>query len=138
MNRRVKRKKSRKKTRKKSRRRGKCKVEYTSTFSDGKWWMSDNDWYILARSGWNIRWYRSQLFYKNRVDYNGKYDGVLASKAVKMFNSLREGIEEWEELLGYDSSEKACDCCSPPHKFICDGVSVQGAETIRILASNKD
>lgn len=42
---------------------------------------------------------------------------ALATSASKPFETLKEAIEDWEEILDYDATAEGCNCCGPPHNF---------------------
>ncbi len=81
------------------------KVEYISNNSGGNWWLSDNDWYNLEKAGWEVEWEEER-----RLE-------ALAIKASKEFESLEQGIDEWEEITGENSADEGCECCGIPHRF---------------------
>jgi hypothetical protein len=91
-------------------------VEYSSNNSGGSWWLSDADWYALERAGWDVRWQKDEANPIFRSD-DGRFLGALANRATKQFNSLGEGIQEWERITGKTSTELGCGCCGPPHSF---------------------
>lgn len=35
-------------------------VEYSSNNSGGSWWLKDNDWKKLEKSGWNVEWAKDE------------------------------------------------------------------------------
>lgn len=43
--------------------------------------------------------------------------GCAAEAASKHFNSLSEGIREWESITGMTASDEGCNCCGAPHSF---------------------
>ncbi len=87
-------------------------VEYSTMNYRGDWWLEDKDWHALEAAGWKVQWFKDDLFYKNSesVKENGRWLGALARMAEKEFPSLKEGIAEWEQVTGQDSS-------APPHAF---------------------
>jgi len=94
-------------------------VEYSSNNSGGNWWLKDEHWHALEAAGWKVEWFKDDLFYKNSesVKENGRWLRALAARAEKEFPSFKEGIAEWEQVTGQDSSVLGCSCCGPPHSF---------------------
>jgi hypothetical protein len=93
-------------------------VEYSSNNSGGEWWLDDEDWYKLEKAGWVILWCKDHRSFSCFSDKNGRWLGALAMGAYKPnCSSVKEAIQEWEDLLNKDSSEQGCPCCGNPHDF---------------------
>lgn len=80
-------------------------VHYDSNNSGGSWWLSENDWHNLESAGWKVEWREANWL------------NCLASKASKNFDSLEDGIAEWESIVRQDATEEGCECCGQPHNF---------------------
>ena len=94
------------------------KVEYASNNSGGNWWLTDEDWYALENAGWAVHWRRNETNPLGGADKDGRWLGALATEASKEFNSMREGVEEWETLTSQDAGALGCfTCCGNPHNF---------------------
>ena len=111
------------------------KVEYDSNNSGGNWWLTDEDWYALENAGWTVRWRRNETNSLGGADKDGRWLGALATEASKEFNSMREGVEEWERITGGYAAEEGCNCCGQPHNFsgndTVTGEYVNGPEIVR-------
>lgn len=88
-------------------------LEYDSSNSGGRWWLSDEDWRKLAAAGWAVKWYQDQEGSLVRE----RFLGALASNAEKEFETPQEGIDEWAKITGQDPSAEGCNCCGQPHNF---------------------
>lgn len=138
-------------------------VEYSSNNSGGSWWLKDKDWLALEKGGWSVKWgsprfcnsrypplfptsrqapetcekekcpghYLTSL--KEVMNFDEYWLGAAAQKASKEFQSLAEGIQDWEKLVGQSASDEGCNCCGAPHCFSAEGVYVSGEEVIRVL-----
>lgn len=94
------------------------RIRYSSNNSGGEWWLSDDDWRKLEEHGWTVNWLANNPFYqKFGLDQRGRWLGALAKEAAKEFDSVDDAINEWEKVLGMDSSEEGCSCCGQPHYF---------------------
>ena len=92
------------------------KVEYSSNNSGGSWWLKKKDWLNLEKAGWTVEW---------------KEDTFLGSDAMhcnKEFNTIREALEEFEEITGQDVGDNGCNCCGPPHSFSWDDEYASGSD----------
>jgi hypothetical protein len=78
-------------------------VKYNSNNSGGNFWLSAEDWKKLVAAGWVI----------NRKTYFGDDPGGANRYGL----TLREAIQEFEELTGQDAGAQGCNCCGPPHEF---------------------
>lgn len=92
-------------------------VEYDSNNSGGGWWLDDDDWFALQDAGWTVHWFKEYADPPFAIQENGRFLGALAMGAHKRFESLDEGIDEWERITGEDSTEEGCECCGIPHTF---------------------
>lgn len=89
-------------------------LKYRHNNSGGHWWLSDEDWYNLEKNGWRIEWYKDG----DRVSIkNNRFLGALAARAEKEFNTLEDGIKEWEDITKSDATDEGCSCCGRPHYF---------------------
>ena len=73
-------------------------VQFDENNSGGAWWLNEEQYEALVEAGWV------------RSGYNKR-------TATKKFDSLEEGIKEWEELTGENSNNVGCKCCGRPYQF---------------------
>lgn len=90
----------------------------------GKWSMKDEDWYLLERNGWTIRWVKDwDLDFERVYRKEGRYIGALAVEAHKDYDLPTERQAEavariaFEELTGYDADHPGCRCCGQRYYF---------------------
>lgn len=119
-------------------------VEYSSNNSGGDWWLKDKDWRALDKAGWKVIWARQEFAYNEEGDYTftkeglpkvrvvrksnsfyfskkeGRMLGALSSNAFKKFKTLKEALEEFENITGQTITDEGCNCCGPPHSFSWD------------------
>lgn len=81
-------------------------IKYISNNSGGSFWLEDKDWKALEKAGWEVEWEKERFL------------GTLAMSAKKEFNTLKEAIEEFENITGQDATDEGCSCCGPPHEFM--------------------
>ena len=93
------------------------KVSYDSNNSGGSWWLKDKDWFALEKVGWTVEWKKDQKGPIFGTDPDGRWLGALATSAYKTFETLQEGIDEWEDITGQCASDEGCECCGEPHNF---------------------
>jgi len=93
------------------------KVSYSSNNSGGRWWLEDADWKALEAASWDVEWKKDKVGGLGGADEDGRWLGALATEASKDFETMREGVEEWESVVGSDASNEGCNCCGPPHYF---------------------
>lgn len=77
-------------------------------------------WHNLAqwKAGWVVDWYEKKPTSFGLDADRKRFLGALADEATKTgFKSLVEGIREWEDITGEDSSAPGCPCCGQPHSF---------------------
>lgn len=91
------------------------KVTYSTNNSGGHWWLKTSDWLALEKAGWTVVW-------RSDPKKAPEYMGTHATEAFKLFENVAQGIDEWESVLGMDSTEPGCDCCGAPHGFHCERV----------------
>lgn len=94
---------------------------YYSNNSGGSWWLEDKDWESLAKAAWNVHW-GSKEYDKNKLlepkeKTDERYLGAVATSTAKRFNTCREGVKEWERIIGQDAGDIGCNCCGAPHDF---------------------
>jgi len=70
-------------------------VQFSENNSGGSWWLNEEQYQALRDGGWTVEDHR----------------------ATKEFNTLEEGVEEWERLTGEDSDTLGCECCGRPYQF---------------------
>jgi hypothetical protein len=117
-------------------------LTYRPNNSGGSWWLSTADYEALEAAGWGVTWAyteRREWFHKPGEFYDAtnirRYDesddvtfsngrtpglswlGAEAGQAAKRFDSVRDGIAEWERITGQDAGAIGCTCCGPPHAF---------------------
>ena len=115
-------------------------VEYSSNNSGGSWWLQDRDWDALAEAGWHVVPPGHYVDFES-LDGDGvplikesgggmfasmiseddegvvRYMGAKATCAFVVGKSLREAVENWEEVTGMSADEPGCHCCGNPHGF---------------------
>jgi hypothetical protein len=37
-------------------------TEYHSNNSGGDWWLTDEDWYKLEEAGWEVEWFKNDIY----------------------------------------------------------------------------
>ena len=89
-------------------------TEYESNNSGGDWWLSDDDWRALEAAGWVVDWRNKSM---SPLVENGRWLGALATSARRDGLSLRDAVEEREQITGKLSTDAGCPCCGPPHSF---------------------
>jgi hypothetical protein len=94
----------------------KKKVEYSSNNSGGSWWLEDEHWLALEKAGWKVNWKRDE---KNswEKEPQERWLGALATSAEREGLSMKEAVEEWEEITRQSSTDAGCPCCGQPHNF---------------------
>ena len=108
-------------------------VNYSSNNSGGSWWLSDDDWVALYDAGWQLKRPYSECRYSENGNptpedeaHNWSLDprnatsdwlGALTTDARKEFSSMREAVDEWENLTSGNASDEGCNCCGTPHNF---------------------
>lgn len=93
-------------------------VEYNSNNSGGRWWLKDEDWDALEAEGWQVDWVCDPESNPGIPFMKGeRWLGSLASHARKRFDSMRQGIKEWERVTKKNATDIGCSCCGPPHNF---------------------
>lgn len=95
---------------------GKTFVEFSPNNSGGHWWVTNQNFSDLEKSGWIIPWCKDNSD-KSFLEKDGTYMGLNARHAYKETNSLASAIEEWEHVTGLDARSLGCPCCGPPHSF---------------------
>ena len=112
------------------------KVEYSSNNSGGSWWLEDKDWVALYDAGWQLRRNYGDCKYTNggkatpdddlynwsldpnkAIEDDSRWLGAICKEARKDFASMREAVEEWENLTGGNAADEGCNCCGEPHYF---------------------
>lgn len=82
------------------------KVTYYHNNSGGSWWLTNDDWKTLEKSGWVVKWEEERVL------------GALATSATIEAESVEKAIELWGSALPHmDAYEMGCPCCGPPHGF---------------------
>lgn len=91
--------------------------------------MEEEDWKALEDAGWLVDWNREFVFRRGQyVKDEGGFPtfkwskgkdwlGGKARNAWKKFDSVSEGIREFEELTGECADDEGCNCCGQPHNF---------------------
>lgn len=94
-------------------------IEYVANNSGGYWWLSDDDWHALERTGWVVDWHANggTGTWPGHVDAEGRWLGTLASRARLYRVTMDSAIESWETATGQDSQAEGCTCCGQPHGF---------------------
>lgn len=80
------------------------KVSFSESNSGGYFRMLQEDYDALADHGWSVQ----------GISGHDRYSGRTANK---LFNTLQEGIAEWEAITKRDSTINGCDCCGPSYRF---------------------
>ena len=88
-------------------------VTYSSNNSGGYWWLKDDDWLALEAAGWKVDWVADNP----RFGTGDRWLGALAMRATREGLTLRESVEEWEEITGQNAADQGCNCCGSPHDF---------------------
>lgn len=96
-------------------------VTYSSNNSGGDWWLSDEDWIALEKAGWEIKWFKEDPYWKDRLGEGDRWLGALASSAIRKGLSEDDAISEWERITGQDALDGGCSCCGEPHDFYTKG-----------------
>lgn len=110
-------------------------VEYNSNNSGGDWWLKDNDWKNLEKNGWKVNYGKEYIFKNGEYTYDkdgtpklsdkiddfysddGRYLGALAKTAWKVFDDIKQGLKEFEQITNQDVTDNGCNCCGAPHSF---------------------
>lgn len=101
-------------------------VKYSTNNSGGSYWLNESDWKALQDAGWLIMDWDNAVYDSTGhylADENGlpttskPADLDTAHYAYKKFKSIKDAIEEFEQLTGEDVSAEGCSCCGPPHSF---------------------
>lgn len=93
------------------------RVTYSSNNSGGYWWLEDKDWAELEKAGWEVSWKRDDKSEFGGADKDGRWMGALATDATRYGLSIRDAVDEWEEVTGLDAYDAGCNCCGQPHNF---------------------
>lgn len=110
------------------------KVNYSSNNSGGSWWLTDENWKALEAAGWDVKWRANETSQFAKADSDGRWLGALATEASKDFETMREAVEEWQNITGQNAADEGCNCCGEPHYFSgedADGNYVSGPEIRR-------
>jgi hypothetical protein len=83
------------------------KVSFSENNSGGFYRMLQEHYDALASQGWNVQ----------GIIFGARYGGRCASK---LFNTLAEGVAEWEEVTGLFAEARGCECCGVPYQFVVD------------------
>lgn len=138
-------------------------VSYSSNNSGGYWWLSDEHWERLEENGWWIEWggvyfckstgwkapagkpepcgdedkchghRKFDSIEECLADQNGRWLGAVAKYASKDFPSMKDAIQEWEDITGLEATDDGCNCCGPPHCFSSDTEYYSGEEILTVL-----
>lgn len=119
-------------------------VEYSSNNSGGRWWLSDENWHDLEKSGWVVQWaWLSNVFTDagdyvreenglpkllpsdqvtnkhsfTKIEKGGRWLGALAKTAFRVGLPLRDAADEWQRITGCNPLDAGCPCCGEPHHF---------------------
>jgi len=98
-------------------------VKYSANNSGGRDWLTDEDWVALYDAGWQLRKDYGDCVYTDAggdVETNWELDprtGSIGRSSRKEFSSMREAVNEWENLTSGNASDEGCNCCGPPHNF---------------------
>jgi len=88
------------------------KLKYNTNNSGGNWWLKDEDWNNLEKAGWIVWWKKN-----DPTSINDRWLGALATKAEKEFDTIKEGLIEFEKVTKQSVTDSGCSCCGPPHDF---------------------
>lgn len=88
-------------------------IRYSSNNSGGKWWLTDDDWKALEKSGWRVSWCKDG----EPLVQDGRLLGALAQEAYLDTGSIEEAQAAFMSVVDVDIDEQGCECCGPPHNF---------------------
>lgn len=97
-------------------------VEYSSNNSGGSWWLTDEDWKALEKSGWDVHWAKDT---NDGILRKGeeRWLGALATsasftvEAVDMTSAFKQAVDSWRTATGANPGAQGCNCCGSPHSF---------------------
>lgn len=92
---------------------------YSSNNSGGYWWLKDEDWYKLEKSGWVVDWCKDRMKDYETVRETGRWLGALATSAKIQAISVDHARDFWNLCLEYkyNPNDEGCNCCGMPHQF---------------------
>jgi hypothetical protein len=90
------------------------KVNYYAHRQSGRWALRDADWEALEGAGWMVLWVRDRE--PEWANAAGRHLGSLATGACKQFESVSEGLGEFESVTGQKPGAIAPDG-EPWHEF---------------------
>lgn len=108
-------------------------VKYISNNSGGDWWLKDEDWYNLEKSGWNVHWFKNETNQYMSADKDGRWLRALAKYAEKEFDSPSDAMKEFEKITSQKVSDEGCNCCGAPHSFEWEGGYASGEDCLEHL-----
>jgi hypothetical protein len=108
------------------------RVKYSSNNSGGGWWLTDQNWIDLHKAGWQLKKHPDDNVYSSdgrgcdenweldphkAIEDNRRWLGAICTSARKDFKTMREAIEEFENITGENVAAEGCNCCSQPNSF---------------------